>query len=139
MVPIDRSDSSLRAVEVAIATLASKPGSAIVLLNVQNLSTLALADGAAIMPPDWIERAEKAAAHDALKGAAELCSKAGVPFTARFRSGGIARTIVETAREEGAAQIVMGTRGLGGVRGLLLGSTATQVVHLADMPVTLVK
>jgi nucleotide-binding universal stress UspA family protein len=35
--------------------------------------------------------------------------------------------------------IVMGTRGLGGVRGLLLGSVATQLLHLTDVPVTLVK
>ena len=33
----------------------------------------------------------------------------------------------------------MGTRGLGSIRGLLLGSVATQVLHLVDMPVTLVK
>jgi nucleotide-binding universal stress UspA family protein len=33
----------------------------------------------------------------------------------------------------------MGTRGLGGVRGLLLGSVTTQLLHLADVPVTLVK
>jgi nucleotide-binding universal stress UspA family protein len=33
----------------------------------------------------------------------------------------------------------MGTRGMGGVRGLILGSVATQVVHLASVPVTLVK
>ncbi|MBV8321628.1 MAG: universal stress protein, partial [Hyphomicrobiales bacterium] len=33
----------------------------------------------------------------------------------------------------------MGTRGLGGVRGLLLGSVATQLLHLVDVPVTLVK
>jgi nucleotide-binding universal stress UspA family protein len=36
-------------------------------------------------------------------------------------------------------QIVMRTRGLGGIKGLLLGSVANQVVHLAKMPVSLVK
>jgi nucleotide-binding universal stress UspA family protein len=43
------------------------------------------------------------------------------------------------AREEDVAHIIMGTRGLGGVRGLLLGSVTTQLLHLADVPVTLVK
>jgi nucleotide-binding universal stress UspA family protein len=33
----------------------------------------------------------------------------------------------------------MGTRGVGGVRGLLLGSAATQVLHLTHVPVTIVK
>ena len=41
------------------------------------------------------------------------------------------------AREEHVAHIIIGTRGLGGVRGLLLGSVATQL-HLAGVPVTLV-
>jgi nucleotide-binding universal stress UspA family protein len=34
---------------------------------------------------------------------------------------------------------VMGTRGLGPVQSLLLGSTALKVIHLAEVPVTLVK
>ena len=33
----------------------------------------------------------------------------------------------------------MGTRGLGGFKGLLLGSVANQVVHLAEVPITLIK
>jgi nucleotide-binding universal stress UspA family protein len=33
----------------------------------------------------------------------------------------------------------MGTRGFGRIGGLLLGSIATEVMHLAPMPVTLVK
>jgi nucleotide-binding universal stress UspA family protein len=55
------------------------------------------------------------------------------------RAGQVAKTIADVAREEGVGQIVMGTRGLGGVQGLLLGSVATQVIHLAEVPVTLIK
>jgi nucleotide-binding universal stress UspA family protein len=41
-------------------------------------------------------------------------------------------------------QVIMGTRGLGSsgiaaISGLLLGSIATKVLHLVDVPVTLVK
>jgi nucleotide-binding universal stress UspA family protein len=32
----------------------------------------------------------------------------------------------------------MGTRGLGGLSNLLLGSVATRVLHLTDVPVTLI-
>jgi nucleotide-binding universal stress UspA family protein len=35
--------------------------------------------------------------------------------------------------------IVMGTRGLSPVTGLLLGSVATRVIHVVGLPVTLVK
>ena len=53
--------------------------------------------------------------------------------------GAVAATIDRVAREEDVEHIIMGTRGLGGVRGLLLGSVATQLLHLTDVPVTLVK
>jgi nucleotide-binding universal stress UspA family protein len=43
------------------------------------------------------------------------------------------------AREERVQHIFMGTWGLGGVRGLLLGSVTTQLLHLIDVPTTLVK
>jgi nucleotide-binding universal stress UspA family protein len=33
----------------------------------------------------------------------------------------------------------MGTRGMGAVPNLLLGSVASKVVHLVDIPVTLIK
>ena len=43
------------------------------------------------------------------------------------------------AREIGAHQIVMGTRGLGSLGNLFLGSVASKVFRLAQVPVILVK
>ena len=53
--------------------------------------------------------------------------------------GDPATAIVKLARRLNCDLIVMGTRGMGKVAGLVLGSVATKVVHLADAPVTLVK
>ena len=50
-----------------------------------------------------------------------------------------AETVDRVAREVGAHQIVMGTRGLGNLGNLFLGSVATKVVRLTRVPVTLVK
>jgi nucleotide-binding universal stress UspA family protein len=50
-----------------------------------------------------------------------------------------AEAIAQVAREEDVELIVMGTRGLSARDGLLLGSVATQVVHLAEVPITLIK
>ena len=38
-----------------------------------------------------------------------------------------------------ADEIFMGSRGLGSVAALFMGSVATKVLHLTDLPVTLVK
>ena len=53
--------------------------------------------------------------------------------------GGIAETIGETARRLQVDTVVMGTRGLGSLSGLLLGSVAHRVVHQVPLPVILVK
>jgi nucleotide-binding universal stress UspA family protein len=47
--------------------------------------------------------------------------------------------IARMAEAQGADEIVMGTRGMGGVKGLFMGSVAMKVVHLSNVPVTLVK
>jgi nucleotide-binding universal stress UspA family protein len=53
-------------------------------------------------------------------------------------TGPIWNTIVETADRHDAAAIVMGSRGLTGVRSILLGSVSNAVVHHADRPTVVV-
>jgi nucleotide-binding universal stress UspA family protein len=53
--------------------------------------------------------------------------------------GRAAREIVTEATERGAGVIVMGSRGRGDLAGLVLGSTAHKVIHLADRQVMVVR
>jgi nucleotide-binding universal stress UspA family protein len=53
--------------------------------------------------------------------------------------GYAAREIVSDAAGVGADVIVMGSRGRGDLAGLVLGSTAHKVIHLADRPVLVVR
>ena len=64
---------------------------------------------------------------------------AGIRCTEHMVQGEVPQTIVRLASELGCKQIVMGTRGQSALAGLLMGSVATKVLHLADVPVTLVK
>ena len=75
----------------------------------------------------------------AQRGPRRLLDRAGVEYQCHIRAGACADTIADLARERGCTRIVMGTRGLGAVKGLVLGSVTYGVVHLAQMPVTLVK
>src|SRR6516164_766894 len=139
LVPVDGSPASTRALEFAIDQVRPVAGARLIILNIQNFTTLGLAEGAGIMSAAWIEQEEEKAASEALQGAITACRGAGVTYATRSERGPIAPTIDRVAREERVTHIVMGTRGLGGVRGLLLGSVATQLLHLTDLPVTLVK
>ena len=139
LVPIDGSPASFRALEHAIGQARIQSDASLVVVNVQNLATLGLTEGAALMPAAWIDQEEEDAANEGLQKAAAICRDAGVACVTRAKRGAIVESIQRVARDEGVAHIVMGTRGLGSVRGLLLGSVATQLLHLVDMPVTLVK
>ena len=57
----------------------------------------------------------------------------------RVPLGQTPRAILDLAREEAAGLIVMGTRGLSDWGRLLMGSVAHKVVHLAEVPVLVVR
>lgn len=139
LIAIDGSEPSLRAVDFTIEHIRKTPGVSFLLLHVWNASAIDLLGAVEAMDEGWLRDAEKRSADKALIDAVKKCETAGVDFKAISRSGHVAESITQTAHEEDAHYIVMGTRGLGGVEGLLLGSVANQVIHLAETPVTLVK
>jgi nucleotide-binding universal stress UspA family protein len=55
--------------------------------------------------------------------------------TPKIVEGGVAHAIADLARDTGADIIVVGTRGLGPVAGLLLGSVTHRLLHIAPCPV----
>jgi nucleotide-binding universal stress UspA family protein len=82
---------------------------------------------------------EKAAVATAADGA-QRAAAAGLvaqPRTAR-RNDDIAAVILAVAADEDTDVIVLGTRGLGGVKSLMLGSVSHAVLHHADRAVLVV-
>jgi nucleotide-binding universal stress UspA family protein len=77
-----------------------------------------------------------------VEAAVEELTKAGIKAHGVVRStiyGYAAREIVEDAKSRDASVIIMGSRGHGDLAGLVLGSTAHKVIHLADRPVLVVR
>ena len=54
-------------------------------------------------------------------------------------TGAVWKTILETADARDASAIILGSRGLAGLRAMLLGSVSTAVVHHADRPILIVR
>jgi len=138
LVPIDGSENALRALRHVIGTrdLYREPIE-LHLLNVQ----LAVASGAVKMFIN--QRQLNDYYHDegtkALAAARTLLDQGGIDYQHHIGVGEIAATIVGYARDKHCQQIVMGSRGGGGLSGILLGSTAIRVAQLTDVPVLLVK
>jgi nucleotide-binding universal stress UspA family protein len=137
LIPVDGSESSEHAVKKVIE-LAERIGPMeIHLLNVQ----LRILSGQVVMlvGRDAIDKYHQEESENALKRARKLLDQAKLYFTVHSKVGSIAPTIVLTAQELSCDFIVMGTRGISPIKNLVLGSTATKVLHLCDVPVMLVK
>jgi nucleotide-binding universal stress UspA family protein len=136
VVPLDGSEPARRALETAV-TLAGRLGDAeLRVVNVQPPIPASVGDfvGSEAVHGYYDDEAVKA-----FDGVRALLKASGLRHSLDYRVGTAGETIADFARETGADHIVMGTRGLGAVKGLLLGSVAIRVAQLAPCPVTLVK
>lgn len=137
LVPVDGSDASKRAIEQLLKGLGGyKEPAEIHLLNVQHPLH---ADVSMFVSSDQIRQFHHDEGMKALRPAREKLDAAGVPHAFHIGIGDPAAVISQYAREKACDQIILGTRGLGAVAGMLLGSVAAKVIHLSDVPVLLVK
>lgn len=137
LVPVDGSPNSDRAVRHVITLAGTCPSMDVLLINVQPEIDDVLVRR--FLKKEEIEAMLESKGGDALQSARALLDAAGIRHTPQVLIGPVAETVARAALEHNCDGIVMGTRGLGAVAGILLGSVTSRVVHLADMPVTLVK
>jgi nucleotide-binding universal stress UspA family protein len=134
LVPIDGSAGSVKALEYIANRRKHGERFTVLVINVQPEIL-----PSRFVPKDMIERYQNAESEKALGKAnvAKLINELKADVYSDV--GDAAETIVKFAKKSGCHEIIMATRGLGQVKGLLMGSTATKVVHLSPLPVTLVK
>jgi nucleotide-binding universal stress UspA family protein len=130
LVPMDGSASALKALKWA----AEDSATTILVLNVQ----LPMRRSRFISNA-MIEEHQRRSADEALDPARALVQRFNIDAQMFTQIGDPAATIVSFARKRRCTGIVMGNRGQHPVAGLLLGSVATRVIHLAKCPVTIVK
>lgn len=85
---------------------------------------------------DAFQQEARAEAEKILVGAAALCSSSGVSWSVEW--GPAATALAGVAEAEHAAWLVVGTRGRGAIRSVLLGSVAHEILAISPCPVVVV-
>lgn len=137
LVPVDGSKTSERAVKHAIELSKGHEAMEVHLLNVQEEADAW--EVRRFLKPGEIKRTQLAHGAEALATSRALLERAGVRYESHVLIGDPAEKIVQFAKRGRFGKIVMGTHGRGSMAGLLMGSVASKVLHLASIPVTLVK
>ena len=127
LVPFDGSPSAVRAIQHVIALARAGHQSEVFILNAQAVSSDA--------DPESAERTGK----NILEQANELLGRHTIPSTSCVLTGKPAEVILTAVQRYDIDLIVMGSRGLGTLASVLLGSVASNVVQQSAGPVTLVK
>ncbi len=138
LVPFDSSDNATRALRHAIGLAKQNPSIELHIVNAHE-PPIVYGEIAVYLPEEKARELQRRRSEDILKPAAELAKAAGVKFSTEILIGEVGGAIARYAQEHGCDAIVMGTRGMGAVGNLVLGSIATKVIHLTKLPVTLVK
>ncbi len=138
LIPVDGSTNAERAVDYVIDNAGQfKEPPQICLLNVQ--WKLASGNVKLFISQDTINDYYREQGAVALAQARAKLDKAGLAYTYHVSVGSPAEGVVQYAQEHQVEQIVMSAHGETSLSNLLLGSVASKVVHLAKVPVLLVK
>ncbi|MEW5786598.1 MAG: universal stress protein [Pseudomonadota bacterium] len=137
LIPIDGSPGSERAVRHVVALGCLSCPLDVHLLHVQ--PPVSGWEVKHFLRDTEIESMQAALAEEATQAARTILDEAKLTYTLHHEVGEVAETIAAFSEKCGCDQIVMGTRGMGSLEGLLLGSISTKVLHLVKVPVTLVK
>lgn len=78
-------------------------------------------------------------AEQMLNSSKKYCEKQEIKFSSKILYGSPASKIADFAKNQKVDLIVIGSRGIGGIKGAILGSVANSVVHKSKVSVLVVK
>jgi nucleotide-binding universal stress UspA family protein len=139
LVPVDGSSTSMQAVDKAVA-LAQAFGAAVtVVCVIDPYPFTGVGEDFGYGQAEYLSVA-MAQAHHSIHNAEAAFKAAGIDTEARVVESGVPyEGILQTATDQGADLIVMGSHGRRGLQRFLLGSVAQRVLSHADVPVLVVR
>ena len=136
LVPVDGSDNSHRALNAALLLL-EKLGAKVTAIHVmEDIPVLHIQSEKLLRE---LLDAYKKESELILSKCSEIATKKGLSINTKLLQGNAGATILDFCEKEKYDIIVMGSRGLGKFKELLLGSVSSKVVHHSSCPVMIIR
>ncbi len=135
VVPIDHSELSKKALETAIAMVKYEENIELNVITVIDVHATVYYYGQG----DPVREAKVKEAKEALQEVDKMLNELPNKTKSYILEGSPASTIIDFVKEENADLIIMGSRGLSGIKEMFLGSVSHHVVQKSECPVYIVK
>lgn len=134
---VDGSEASNRSLDTLVAMAAEfKAMPEVVLLTVK-MPMPPLTGMGVVVSADMLDAYYAKAQEETITAARAKLSAAGLTFVERKEVGEPSEMIVQVAKETGCKLIFLGSRGMGALGTLMLGSTSNKVIHQTNIPVVI--
>lgn len=139
LLPVDGSASATRAAQKLIETIGWYKEQPQIDLLAVHLPVPRLPNMGIVVSDEMLERYYREECEEMLAPGRRVLDAAGVRYTVHTHVGPIAESIIDRAKQSASDMIYMGTRGMTALSNMVLGSVTTRVLHLAHIPVVLVR
>jgi len=136
LVPVDGSDNSYRALDAALL-LSEKLGAKVTAIHVMEVVPVLHIESEKLLRE--LLGAYKKEYQLILSKCTEIATKKGLSINTNLLQGSPGSTIIDFCEKEKYDIIVMGSRGMGKFKELVLGSVSSKVVHHSSCPVMIIR
>lgn len=136
LVPVDGSDNSYRALDAALL-LSEKLGSNITVIHVMEEFPITHIGSEKLLSE--VLEAYKKENQDILSKCSEIATQKGLTIKTVLIQGNPASVILDYSKKEKFDLLIMGSRGLGKFKELILGSVSGKIVHHSPCAVMLIR
>ena len=136
LVPADGSDNSYRALEAALV-FSEKLGSSISVVNVMEQVPITHIESEKL--PNELLEAYKKENQEILSKCSDIAHQKGIIIKTVLLQGNPAPVILDYIKKENFDLVIMGSRGMGKFKELILGSVSSKIMHHSPCAVMIIR
>lgn len=136
LVPVDGSDNSYKALEAALV-LSEKLGSNISVVNVMEQVPIIHIESEKLLSE--LLEAYKKENQEILSKCSDIARQKGIAIKTVLLQGNPAPVILDYSKKENFDLVIMGSRGMGKFKELILGSVSSKIVHHSPCAIMIIR